>query len=507
MKINPRYKPSAIDVIFDVMILILGVFVVLRWFPFTTNTPFQKYLVPAVVYLLTWTLSSYFFGRYLPLHQQKYLKTNLKLFYTSWVVFGLLWLISLVFFKGSYSVYVIFTFTTIVFGINFAFYILYFAILYAVEYDVTPQTPQKRENSVYKPKPDLDEEAYNTLSNTILAYRGQKILNVLAEKANISNSGTLVMFASNYFDLNAKPNYKYSTIINLELLNNIRGINKLFSLVNNKLPDEGLFVCLFESKSTRKMRLLKKLPKGFKFIVYSLDFIFRRIIPKIFITRRLYYDITKGKKRILSKTEVLGRLYFCGFEVVEDKKVDHLNLVIARRYKQPDVLEKKTYGPFIRLRRVGKNGKKFNVYKMRTMHPYSEYLQAYIYERNNLKEGGKFNKDIRITTLGKFMRKYWLDELPMIFNLINGDMKLVGVRPLSAHYFNLYSVELQELRTKFKPGLLPPFYADMPKTLDEIQESEMKYLELCNKNGVFFTDIKYFYLILRNIFFRKARSA
>ena len=105
------------------------------------------------------------------------------------------------------------------------------------------------------------------------------------------------------------------------------------------------------------------------------------------------------------------------------------------------------------------------------------------------------------------MRKYWLDELPMIFNLLNGDMKLVGVRPLSAHYFNLYSIELQELRTKFKPGLLPPFYADMPKTLDEIQESEMKYLELCNKNGVFFTDIKYFYLILRNIFFRKARSA
>ena len=144
---------------------------------------------------------------------------------------------------------------------------------------------------------------------------------------------------------------------------------------------------------------------------------------------------------------------------------------------------------------------------MRTMHPYSEYLQAYIYERNSLQEGGKFNKDIRVTTLGRFMRKYWLDELPMIFNLLMGDMKIVGVRPLSAHYFSLYSEELQNLRVKFKPGLLPPFYADMPKTMEEIQASEMKYLRQCEKYGCFTTDIKYFVLILTNIFIKKARSA
>jgi lipopolysaccharide/colanic/teichoic acid biosynthesis glycosyltransferase len=105
------------------------------------------------------------------------------------------------------------------------------------------------------------------------------------------------------------------------------------------------------------------------------------------------------------------------------------------------------------------------------------------------------------------MRKYWLDELPMLINLARGNMKLVGVRPLSAQYFSLYSKELQELRTKFKPGLLPPFYADMPKTLEEIEKSEMNYLLLCTKNGTFLTDIKYFFLIIRNILFRSARSA
>jgi lipopolysaccharide/colanic/teichoic acid biosynthesis glycosyltransferase len=141
------------------------------------------------------------------------------------------------------------------------------------------------------------------------------------------------------------------------------------------------------------------------------------------------------------------------------------------------------------------------------MHPYSEFLQAYIYSRNSLQEGGKFKRDIRVTTLGRIMRKYWLDELPMLINLARGNMKLVGVRPLSAQYFSLYSKELQELRTKFKPGLLPPFYADMPKTLEEIEKSEMNYLLLCTKNGTFLTDIKYFFLIIRNILFRSARSA
>jgi len=105
------------------------------------------------------------------------------------------------------------------------------------------------------------------------------------------------------------------------------------------------------------------------------------------------------------------------------------------------------------------------------------------------------------------MRKYWIDELPMLINLIKGDMKLVGVRPLSKQYFNLYTPELQQKRTNYRPGLLPPFYADMPKTLDEIQASELRYLKQCETNGELRTDFKYFFLILKNILFNKARSA
>ena len=102
------------------------------------------------------------------------------------------------------------------------------------------------------------------------------------------------------------------------------------------------------------------------------------------------------------------------------------------------------------------------------MHRYAEYIQDYVYAQNNLKAGGKIKDDYRITWWGKVLRTFWLDEIPMIYNLIRGDIKLIGVRPLSKHYLSLYSDDLQTLRSKHKPGLIPPFYADLPSTLNEI---------------------------------------
>jgi lipopolysaccharide/colanic/teichoic acid biosynthesis glycosyltransferase len=103
------------------------------------------------------------------------------------------------------------------------------------------------------------------------------------------------------------------------------------------------------------------------------------------------------------------------------------------------------------------------------------------------------------------MRKLWLDELPMIWNMLRGEMKLVGVRPLSEHFFGLYPEDMQELRTQTKPGLVPPFYADLPVTLDEVIASERKYLEAYLKRPIA-TDWKYFWAAFYNIVIKRARS-
>ncbi|MBS1514744.1 MAG: sugar transferase [Bacteroidetes bacterium] len=295
-------------------------------------------------------------------------------------------------------------------------------------------------------------------------------------------------------------------IVNLQRINDIRHMNKFFEKVNEKLEMGGKFISYVETSFERKKRILNKFPKIISYPYYTLDYILKRVFPKWSVTKRIYFALTKGRNRVLSVAETLGRLVSCGFEILEYKEINNNLYFVTRKVKEPSYDMRPSYGPLIRMRRVGKNGKIIRVYKFRTMHPYAEYLQEYVYKKYNLKEGGKFENDFRITTAGKLFRKIWVDELPMIINLMRGDLKLVGVRPLSLHYFNLYDDELKEKRSKHKPGLVPPYYADMPKTLDEIIESEKKYLDSFERAPIR-TDIKYFIKAFQNILFKKARSA
>jgi len=70
----------------------------------------------------------------------------------------------------------------------------------------------------------------------------------------------------------------------------------------------------------------------------------------------------------------------------------------------------------------------------------------------------------------------------------------------------MYPKEVQELRIKFKPGLVPPFYFDLPKNFEELVRSEVKYLNEYAQQPVL-TDIKYFFGSFYNILIKKARSS
>ncbi len=229
-------------------------------------------------------------------------------------------------------------------------------------------------------------------------------------------------------------------------------------------------------------------------------------MPKIPGFSQLYFAITKGRNRAFSFTEILGRLYYCGFSHIASTVIENRQYIIVKKDRHPITGQTPTYGPLIKLNRVGKGGKPIKVLKMRTMYPYSEFLQDYVYQKNQLEQGGKFRDDFRITTEGKIMRRLWLDELPMLINLLRGDIKIVGVRPISKHYMGLYSEELQALRKTVKPGFIPPYYADMPNTIEEIEASEVAYIHAYKKHR-FSTDLRYLFKALKNILFKKARSA
>lgn len=298
---------------------------------------------------------------------------------------------------------------------------------------------------------------------------------------------------------------KSKAIVNFRKVNDYRRINRFFEDINTILPIGGLFISRVEPHNVRKERILNKVPNLFKAIYYTLDFVCHRIIPKIKFLSTFYFIQTEGRDRVLTRAEALGRLSACGFAIIEDKLIDGQLHFVAKKIKDPSYDCAATYGPLIHLKRVGKANKVIKVYKFRTMHPYAEYLQQYIYDKNNLGEGGKINNDFRISRLGRTFRKYWIDEIPMLINLLKGELKIVGARPLSQHYFSLYPKSLQNKRTKYKPGLLPPFYADMPKTLNDIIKSEQKYLDAYEKNP-FLTDMKYFIKIINNILFAGKRS-
>lgn len=340
------------------------------------------------------------------------------------------------------------------------------------------------------------------------------------EKDIVANS-KLSNFINLYFDLSSRRNYltstsdqinlekltfgKFSSILNLKKVNDIRYINKFFETVNTILPNSGLYLGKVVTYPNRRSAILKKYPPILNKIIYFFDYIFSRVLPKLPISKNLYFHLTKGKGRVISRAEMYGRLYSCGFEIIDEKTINHSLFFVAKKVKDPFYDQNPTYAPLISLNRIGKNGKIIKVHKIRTMHPYSEYLQEYVYNRNELQEGGKIKNDFRISPEGRIFRKFWIDEIPMLINIFKGDMKLVGVRPLSKHFYSLYDEDLQQKRIKNKPGFIPPFYVDLPKTMSEIMESERKYLELYDQSP-FITDVKYFFMAFKNVLFKGARS-
>ncbi len=497
-------------VFLDILCWLISIVIMFSWRLITVKGDIFHYVLEYVsIGLLTIILGS-LLGKYRSLRRTRFVYTVSSMIATWVFVCLFIWVASLIF-NLSLSLRVTYfgVYIVIIFNIVYLLGFYYWRYAQYMEEDSNFTQASDREYSAQVSEPHCDRtlSEQESITQTIQEYTNKDILCLLQGWTKLISRNTKVVANEDSFSIKKIAAYRYDTIVNLKLLNDIRGVNVHFCMVNEKLPDNGEFICCFRPQRFVKERIMKRYPRVINKFIYILFFFCHRLMPKLFASSRLYFDITNGRNRVFSQTEILGRLAYCGFDIVEEATVGHIIYVKARRASNPHTQSRaRRYGPLIKLSRVGKNGKKFNVYKMRTMHPYSEFLQKYIFEKNNLAEGGKIKNDIRVSTIGAFMRKYWLDELPMFINFFKGDMKFVGVRPLSSHYFSLYSSELQAKRIKHKPGLFPPFYADMPKTLEEIQKSEMNYLTLCEQKGTFITDMYYMWKIFVNIVFKKARS-
>ena len=145
-------------------------------------------------------------------------------------------------------------------------------------------------------------------------------------------------------------------------------------------------------------------------------------------------------------------------------------------------------GPFFKQKRVGRHGEEFYMYKFRTMRPDAEKILEQLKEKNEM-EGPvfKMKEDPRITRVGKILRKLSLDELMQFFNVLKGDMTLVGPRPPLPREVEFYT-EYQKLRLIVTPGLTCTWQIhknrnDVP--FDEWVEMDLNYIQ----NRTFLGDI------------------
>ena len=165
-------------------------------------------------------------------------------------------------------------------------------------------------------------------------------------------------------------------------------------------------------------------------------------------------------------------------------------------------------GIFYLQKRVGLNGREFDLIKFRSM-----------YENSDKKGLLTIGNDNRITKVGKFIRKYKLDELPQLINVLKGEMSIVGPRPEVKKYVELYTNEQKKVLT-VKPGITEYAsieYRNENELLAKSQYPEKTYIEeimpkklqlnlqYIERKGII-TDLKIILLTLEKIFIKPDKS-
>ena len=129
--------------------------------------------------------------------------------------------------------------------------------------------------------------------------------------------------------------------------------------------------------------------------------------------------------------------------------------------------------------------------------PENDYLKVKRHERSNAFI--KLENDPRITKIGHIIRKYSIDELPQLFNILKGDMSIIGPRPLLVSYLNYYT-ETERHRHDVRPGLtgLAQVNGRSFITWEEIFQYDLQYVS----ELTFGLDIKIVFLTIKKVFFR-----
>ncbi len=252
-----------------------------------------------------------------------------------------------------------------------------------------------------------------------------------------------------------------------------------------------------------------------------LEYVKREVVDEVFIS--VPYDGGKGLRSIILELEDMGAIVHLSLEQLEsfkdfDKKLNMINDVPVvtfsnRSFDDTKLLIKRLMdivgsilgllitgiimifiapillvespGPLVfKQTRVGKNGRYFNIYKFRSMYKDAEERKKDLMDKNEM--NGlmfKLTDDPRITKVGRFIRKTSIDELPQFFNVLKGDMSLVGTRPPTVDEFKQYEGH-HKRRLSMKPGITGLWQVSGRSNIEDFEEVVKLDLEYIDKWGL-----------------------
>jgi len=201
-------------------------------------------------------------------------------------------------------------------------------------------------------------------------------------------------------------------------------------------------------------------------------------------------EIDYNKRMIKRGMDILGAVVGCIITVIAFPFVAMAIKVDSR-------------GPVLfKQKRVGRNGRVFSIYKFRSMYMDAEERKKELESQNEM-QGlmFKIENDPRITKVGKFLRKTSIDELPQFFNILRGDMSLVGTRPPTIDEYEKYNFHYRR-RLSMTPGLTGMWQVNGRSEIsdfDEVVKYDLEYID----NWSLSLDIKILFQTIGVVLFRK----
>ena len=130
------------------------------------------------------------------------------------------------------------------------------------------------------------------MKDLILDTIGNEAFAYISKHCDLGAPDNLTLSTTSVFNIEKEEDEAFQSVVNLRRINDIQSLNEFFAAVNHKLKPQGLFIGFVETYILRKKRILKKYPPGLNYLYYSLDFIVKRVFPKLRMTRRIYFYLT-----------------------------------------------------------------------------------------------------------------------------------------------------------------------------------------------------------------------